>query len=150
MDVVISNRQLSVPTDSLRQEGRPKRAPPAPSASSAHTTNVSATSVLGANSTTHSSFPMLGSIGGGTEGSQPLAKSQCSGVSDASSLGYLRSNVVSGHVTKTSHLELKVEYCGRKSFSVRHKVSLSPSLPRARARSALSLARALSLSLSLF
>jgi hypothetical protein len=128
MDIVISNRQASVPTDPLRQEERLKRAPPAPSASSTHTTNVSATSVLGANSTTLPSFPKLGSLGGGTEGSPPLARSQSSGVSDASSLGYLRSNVVSGHVTKTSHLELKVEYCGRKSFSVRHKVSLSLSL----------------------
>jgi len=143
MDVVISNRQASVPTDSLRQEERPKRAPPALSASSTHTTNVSATSVLGANSTTQSGFPKqtLGSLGGGTEGSQPLAKSRGSGVPDASSLGYLRSNVVSGHVTKTSHLELKVEYCGRKSFSVRHKVSLSLSF---------SLSLSLSFSLSLF
>ena len=29
--------------------------------------------------------------------------------------------VVRGHVTKTCHLELRVEYCGKKSFSVRHK-----------------------------
>ena len=37
------------------------------------------------------------------------------------SLADLRAAVVSGHVTKTTKLELRVEYCGRKSFSVRHK-----------------------------
>lgn len=39
---------------------------------------------------------------------------------DTSSIGFLRSHVVSGHVTRNTPLQVAVEYCGRSSFSVRH------------------------------
>ena len=125
MDVVISNRQAYVPTDALRQDDRPKRVPSIPSASSTHATGMSASGA----SSTQSSAPRHtnGSLSGGAETSAPLANLRGNGAPDGSSLAHLRANVVSGHVTKTSHLELKVEYCGRKSFSVRHKVLSLPS-----------------------
>ena len=119
MDVVISNRQTAA-TDELRTidpaSGISKRpAPSSPLGTSAH--NISDASTLGATST---AAPPPSKHGADSSAFASKTKKKGSAV-DNSSLAYLRTNVVSGHVTKTSHLELRVEYCGRNSFSVRHK-----------------------------
>jgi hypothetical protein len=106
MEVVVSSR---VTTDHLRPGERsaaaPKRLTPTPPQASPPPSGTGG-GEGGADG------------GGGREGK--IGRRSKSQLDDAP-LSSLRANVVSGHVTKTSHLELKVEYCGRKSFSVRHK-----------------------------
>jgi len=118
MDVVISNRQTAA-ADQLRKidpaSGISKRPTSSPLGTSAH--NISDASTLGESST---AAPPPSKHGADSSAFVSKTKKKGSAV-DISSLAYLRTNVVSGHVTKTSHLELRVEYCGRNSFSVRHK-----------------------------
>ena len=108
MDVVVSHRKSSVSTDELRpQEERATAAPRQPSSSPPSASPAPAGGAGADGSVDHG--------GGGRE------RKRGRGQVDDAPLASLRSDVAIGHVTKTSHLELRVEYCGRKSFSVRHK-----------------------------
>lgn len=116
MDIVVSHRKSGVVTDDLRplpdeRDTSPPQPAPNPAPSSANPPTAGGGGA-GTNGVVYS--------GGSREGDGNAGKRGKSQVDDAP-LSSLRSNVVSGHVTKTSHLELRVEYCGRKSFSVRHK-----------------------------
>jgi hypothetical protein len=107
MDVVVSNRKSSVATDELRPQEERTAAPRQPS-SSPPSASPAPAGGAGADGSVDSG-------GGGRE------RKRGKGQVDDAPLASLRSEVATGHVTKTSHLELRVEYCGRKSFSVRHK-----------------------------
>jgi hypothetical protein len=88
-----------------------------PAAASGRTTPIDSSMGVSA----LSSIPAVDSrIGRGSDSHASARNTSGKELVDKGDLQYLREHVEAGHVTKTTALQLSLEYCGKSSFSVRH------------------------------